>query len=170
MIGDIKYSINELPFNELNNIPIGFQCGKEGNFTITFEGIKELENSQDVTLEDLKEDVFINLDNQDSYTFDASTEDNAMRFILHFGALGEEEISSDNSIEVYSNEDMIFIQNPANLQGVEMDIMNVNGQIIHHSTLSSNTLSSLKLDIPTAYYFVRFQTKDRVYTKKLFVK
>jgi hypothetical protein len=170
LIEGIKYSINELPLNELSSIPMGFQCGEEGNFTISFEGIKELESNKEVTLEDLKENIFINLDTQDSYTFDASTEDDAMRFVLHFGALGEEEISSISMVEVYSNEDIIFIQNPSNIQGVEMDIMNVSGQIIRHSTLSSNSSSSLVLDIPAAYYFVRLQMKDNVYTKKLFVQ
>ncbi len=171
MLEGIKYSINELPSGKLKSIPMGFQCGEAGSFTLTFKGVKDIITNEEITLEDTKENAFINLSTQSSYTFDASTGDDAMRFILHFGALGEEEIPSDNVVEVYSCKDKIFIENPSNIQGIEMDIMNVTGQIIHHASLSSNTTSTLQIDIPAAYYFVRLKMKDGTsYTKKIFVQ
>ena len=86
------YSVNHgkwLSKNILNSIaststvPVGFEPGATGTYTLTFNGLNTFDPTSYITLEDTRLNTFTNVRNG-SYTFTADSADGWNRFVLHF--------------------------------------------------------------------------------------
>lgn len=82
-----QLSLNGLALDNMNTVvPMGLKPGANGSFTLSFDGLASFPNSSLIFLEDKLSGEWINLRENNSYTFDASTTDLQDRFNLHFTA------------------------------------------------------------------------------------
>ncbi len=75
-------------YNEEYSIPLEVNSILNGTFTIDAKGLEFVGDYSCVVLEDALLNNFINLNEQNSYTFSYNTNDNKNRFILHFSKNG----------------------------------------------------------------------------------
>jgi hypothetical protein len=80
-----KLSINSMPeFTETLIVPLGFEAKSNGFYSIDLVEMLSFPIETEVILEDKLENVFINLTEQNSYSFSANETDDPERFNLHF--------------------------------------------------------------------------------------
>ena len=165
-----KFSINCLPFsNEERTVPLNFKAGTNGEFTINIEENTVMAEGN-IYLEDQFNDQMINLSTQNSYSFQATTQDNPNRFLLHFnGVTGLEEVAAESHIQVYSVDDMIYINS---LEDVTADILiyNINGQLIHNEQMNAESLKRISLGTSSGVYLVNIVTEETSTTHKVYMK
>ena len=103
------------------------------------------------------------------YTFTASPADNANRFKVHFGVNGINENGNGN-ISIYSNSNVIYVNNNSNEVVKEIVVMNVLGQEILNKKAANTTVNTITMDVASAYYVVKVVTENKVYTEKVYVR
>jgi hypothetical protein len=163
-VDDNKYSIrflNEAQSNPV--IPLGFVAGKNGNYTITINGVAEFSN---VYLQDLKTGAMQDVKAQPAYSFVSGKTDDANRFVLRFSPLGvDPKLSGQNNIFVYNN--VLNVNNP---DGSVITVYNMMGTKILEKQTNNESLYQLPLQIPTGYYIVKVTNGKVIYSEKVFVK
>lgn len=136
-------------------IPMGFEPGTDGTFEISAD-VLGLPQGTTVTLEDIRENVFQNLNNNPHYSFTSSTTDNRNRFILHFNDITtvmEEE--ANTHAKVWSNADRIMIDASGLKENTVASIYNAAGQLIRESSITAGQVLSLDMhNRPTGIYVV----------------
>ena len=163
-------STNVLPFsNDERIVPLNFKAGTNGQFTINVEENTVMAEGN-IYLEDQLTDQMINLSTQNSYTFEASTDDDANRFLLHFnGVTGVEDVANQNNIQVYSVDDMIYINS---LEDLSADILvyNINGQLVYNGQMNGESLKRVSLGTSSGVYLVNIVSEETSSTHKVYVK
>jgi len=165
---------NKLTVNALNLtmdeliIPVYFEAGKNGVFTLNANDISTFSSYQKVYLKDLKENITIDLKEINTYSFKANVTDNANRFELYFtkNALSNEEIET-SSIHIFSFENHIYTSNPLNIKG-ELIIYDLTGREMYRSRIDSD--DEISFDVPAGYYIVEFYNSSIVERQKLYIK
>ena len=143
---------------------MGFKVGIAGTFTIEFAGADGFDASIPVYLEDTKENIFVNLRENQTYTFDYNPDDNENRFNIHFTKPANVE---ENEISIYSAGKRIFILNPGNINS-SIEIYNVTGQRIKTLNLNGNT-AEIDMNV-SGNYFVRLISGEKIVCTKVFVQ
>ncbi|RLD52336.1 MAG: hypothetical protein DRJ05_17515 [Bacteroidetes bacterium] len=165
-----ELTVNTLPFEGENMvIPINFEAGTNGLFTISVDGLENFVVSSEIWFEDKKEDKMIDLIQVSSYGFYSNIDDVKDRFLLHFGnpiGIGNESLSS---ISIYSYGDMVYIKKPAGFEG-QIGIYDILGQKIISRKATGEGLESIKVSTGTAYYLVKVQSGDKLFTEKVLIK
>jgi len=78
-------SVNALPDINTNlEVQLGFRVGADVSYTIYANELNSFGSDTTITLEDTKENVFLELMTDSIYTFDGFTTDDTERFKLHF--------------------------------------------------------------------------------------
>jgi hypothetical protein len=169
-IGDVEYTVNILNSeSEKMLIPVGLDAGTPGIYSINVNNLEGL-NSNSIILEDLKENTFTELSQNDTYSFSVEMNDNSHRFNIHFksGAVGIGEVP-DSNISVYSVDNTVYIQKPADLQG-NVFIYNMMGQEVYSQKAGNEELISISVNNGTGYYVVKVQSSNTMETQKVFIK
>ncbi|MEI8046937.1 MAG: T9SS type A sorting domain-containing protein [Bacteroidota bacterium] len=166
----IEYSISflETVTNE-TVIPVSFKAGIDGQYTINAD-LQQLPNAQ-VYLLDNKLVKTQNLSENPVYTFTASKNDDASRFVLHFGnVFGIYETANPQPVNVYSSNNTVYvaITKTGTVKG-EVYVYNTLGQVLAHQNISGD-LTKINLVASTGYYLVKVITAESTYTAKVFVK
>ncbi|MCD4735289.1 MAG: hypothetical protein K8R53_04550, partial [Bacteroidales bacterium] len=65
-------------------VDVGFKVGIAGTYSIQFTGTDSFDAFTPIYLEDIKENIFINLRENQSYTYDYNPGDETDRFKVHF--------------------------------------------------------------------------------------
>jgi hypothetical protein len=82
-----KMSLNGFGLNDLGQtVAMGLQAGASGTFTLNFDGLASFPPSSLIFLEDKLTGEWINVRNQNQYTFEVSQYDLEDRFEIHFTA------------------------------------------------------------------------------------
>jgi hypothetical protein len=158
--GGVKLSINGMP--EVESVPVGFTAVESGVFTIN---AKESGEFTELYLEDLFTNYVTNLLEND-YSFSYSAGDQQNRFILHFGALGVDDVAGD-LFNIYSFNKDVYVAVPAHTSGT-ITVYDMMGQEVT-STSINNTVNVITLD-KSAYYIVKVLSNENMETKKVFIK
>ncbi|NOX45774.1 MAG: PKD domain-containing protein [Chlorobi bacterium] len=170
MIADKQLSINSFPeLTGYRTVQLGFECGLPGNYSFTVSNIESFNGSVSVYLEDTKEGTMQDLVSNPVYPFTYDLSDEPTRFVLHFGdpnGIGE---ASDSNISVYSVDNMVYVQKPAELEG-NVVIYNMMGQEIYNQKAGNEELISIPVNNGTGYYVVKVQSSDIMETQKVFIK
>ena len=153
-------AINVLP--EVISTPINVSVGTEAG-TYTIETISNGEFNE-LFLEDLQTGIVTDM-NSGSYTFDYISGVES-RFVLHFGALAVNDISSE-PYNVYSSGKNIHVVVPANTTGT-ISVFNLTGQMVASTIINQNT-NIISLD-KSACYLVKVVGNESVVTKKILIK
>ena len=150
-------------------IPVGFKAGINGNYTIIVSDLNSFTSPAYTYLKDLKTNILTDLNQNTTYSFSATTNDNANRFQLLFAA---SPLSISNNVKqitsIYVFDNSIYINSNETVQ--QINIYNTLGQLIKTVDKSNNnTVISMK-EYAAAYYIVRVVTIKNVYSEKVFVK
>jgi M6 family metalloprotease-like protein len=165
-----ELTVNTLPFEGENMIvPINFEAGTNGQFTLSVTDLGNFGISSEIWLEDLRDNKMIDLTQVSSYGFNSNINDNTNRFLLHFGnplGIGDENLSTP---EIYSYGDMVYIQKPEGFDG-QIEIYDMLGQEIISRKVTGEGLENVKVTSGTAYYLVKTQFGNKLITEKVFIK
>ncbi|OYT15175.1 MAG: hypothetical protein B7C24_14435 [Bacteroidetes bacterium 4572_77] len=84
----LRYSINCLPYStETISVPLGIQIIANGTLSIDFSGLDSFEESVSIHLEDLQTGQTSDIKQNPTYSFEANTNQAALRFVLHFNGV-----------------------------------------------------------------------------------
>ncbi|HPE58622.1 MAG TPA: T9SS type A sorting domain-containing protein, partial [Bacteroidales bacterium] len=169
--GDL-YSVSTLPMVKNGLVvPLGLQVGAEGAYSIStseFRGMTDY--GVTVILEDLATGTFTELDDETTYEFIASPEDDAHRFNLHFQDMmtGFEpnELASQS---IYSWKDYVYVLTEKSIirQVVIYDIL---GHEVYSKENINQSQTRIQLSTEPGYYVVKAQFDDLIITQKVFVE
>ncbi|MCD4791454.1 MAG: PKD domain-containing protein, partial [Bacteroidales bacterium] len=163
-------SINTLPeIVEETIMELGLKVGNEAQYTITLTEVVQFENFDFIILEDLETGTFINLLEDPAYSFTAIPGNEPNRFLLHFGEPSSIDENNQFSVRIYSNENIVYIQNPENIDG-DIIIYDMLGQEIIREKIENEELIRIKLTQGTGYYLVKVQSDKQLVTEKVFIR
>jgi len=167
---DLKACSNSLPYvNNGTTIPVGFVAPVDGNYSITVGNMSSFSSLTGLSIEDLKLNINQDLLQNPVYTFTATGNEDAGRFLLHFaGAIGID--NKDNSpISIYSNEKTVFITCTAGFKNATVTISNLLGQEIVSQNLSDQKTNQVNVNVLKGYYIVKVQSDSSVKTAKVYI-
>jgi hypothetical protein len=148
--------------NELTNLQMGFVKNNSNNFYIE---LAETIGGQTVYLTDFKTNQVHNFSNG-NYYFTSEDGDDPSRFMLRFGATGMPEAPETNPLDIYVNQQTIFIRHPE--PGLSLTIYDLQGrQLSTHSFGMSE--KSVQINLPSGMYIVTAHTATNSYSIKIIV-
>jgi hypothetical protein len=165
-----NWSINKLTsITDNTMIPVGFKAGVNGDYTIKVSDINSFTTPVYTYLKDMATNTLTDLNQHATYTFTASTTDNANRFQLLFVA---SPLSISNKVlqntSIYAFDNVIYINSNETIQ--QISIYNTLGQLLKTvEKPNSKTVISMK-EYAVAYYIVKVVTTKNVYAEKVMVK
>ena len=95
--------------------------------------------------------------------------DDAGRFVLHFrqpNGIGE---TGAQNVNIYSNKDIVYVQQPMGLTG-EIIIYDLMGQEIIRTSSDGESLMTIKITNGTGYYLVKLITDNISVSEKVFIR
>lgn len=149
---DRLLSISALPlfFDEMA-IPVHVKVVVSGLHTLTLP-INTLLNSQQVYLEDTKENTVVKLTATDSYSFIGETTDSPSRFKLTFSGVGLDSPVTTDPQTIFTYGNQLFIQNPGTAL---VEIYTFAGQLVARQNVNESGLWSQPLHLSAGQYVVR---------------
>ena len=169
-ISEKEVSINVLPKLETNQvIQLGFVTKVAGNFSITASGINTFAKDTKILLEDTKLNTFVDLNKEAVYSFTSNSSDETNRFKIHFTSSNVVE-NTNSTINIYSYNNTIYINNSNNDQIKEIVIYDLLGHELLKKQGNNNTINTINMQYITAYYVVKVVTATNVYTQRVFIK
>jgi hypothetical protein len=165
---DMKTLYNSMPYT-VNpvTVPVGIVAPAEGDYTIKVSGIESF-NSLALTLEDLNLNTTQNMVLNPVYSFKASGNEDAGRFLLHFASpIGINDQQASNPVKIYASQKTVFISGITDLHNASATIYNLVGQEILTQQLSNRTVNKIVVNAPAGYYIVKVLTQGTVTTSKV---
>ena len=167
-----KYAVNTLKEIEKDMIvPLHFKAGINGIYHLDFS-TQNFPTETEIYLEDLQLNKWQDLQANNHYDFAATTDDEAGRFLLHFGAPNAiDELSNTEGVNVFSFQKDIHIQVPQGFQG-EAKVYDMLGQeIVAQRIYNEETI--ITMSSPTDNYIVKIINTGKdacVTTHKVYIK
>ena len=180
------YSINEdknlviqgraLPFDEKDEVPLGYKTTIEGDFTINIDETDGLLANQEVFLEDILTNKTVNL-KQGNYTFSTAAGTFDDRFVLKYSSktLGVDspQDKEDGIIALYSNADKtIIIRNNGDATIHSVSLFGMSGQNIAVWDLKNKEQTNIQLptkELSSGIYILKMKTTTGESGKKIIV-
>jgi hypothetical protein len=168
-------AINTYPELKANiSIPLGFSVGINGIYNIEATAILNFNSATELKLEDKKENILINLNDQAIYTFVADPLDDSNRFIVHFlpnpSAINPDIINQN--IFIFTDGKEIFIKHSeGGLLCGDVLIHDLLGRLIYSKNIS--VFDIYYINIPDkGIYIVSFidEIANNTYRKEVFLK
>lgn len=149
---DKLLSISALPlsFDEMA-IPVHVKVIVPGLHTLSLP-INTLVASQQVYLEDTKENTVVKLTATDSYSFIGETTDSPSRFKLTFSGVGLDSPVTTDPQTIFTYGNQLFIQNPGTAL---VEIYTFAGQLVARQNVNESGLWSQPLHLSAGQYVVR---------------
>ena len=181
------YSINEeknltiqgraLPFDENDEIPLGYRIAVEGNFTINIDETDGLLSRQEVFLEDKLTNKTVNL-KEGNYTFNTAAGTFDDRFVLKYTnkTLSIDETDKEDGILVlYSNnyKSLIIHNNDLYSTVNSVALFNITGQNIANWEVNDFEQTNIQFpikNISSGVYIVKVKTTKGESSKKIIIK
>ena len=150
-------------------VPLGIIAPVDGNYSFSVTGIESFSALTGLSLEDLKMNITQDLMQNPVYTFTAAGNEDASRFLLHFaGTIGIGE-KNNSSINIYSNEQTVFITCDAGFHNAQVTISNLLGQQIMTRKLGNQVSNQIQVNALKGYYIVKVQDESSVKTAKVYL-
>lgn len=166
---DQKTMFNSMPYTSSPvTIPIGVVTPSTGNYSITVSGTESFSSLSGLTLEDLKTNQSQNMMITPVYTFDASSPEDAGRFLLHLtGTIGINDPKDDNSVRIFASQHTIFVTSTTDLQNATVSVYNLLGQNILTKQLQNQKQNKVVLNAPDGYYVVKVMSQGMIKIAKV---
>jgi len=165
-----ELSINILPaIGDDRIVPIGFECEVPSTFKLETIGMDGFEPNTEFYLEDMKEGIIQNMEDNPVYIFTNESGDEAERFRLHFGMPNSITESSLDKVQIYSFDNLIHIRNP-NMEKIQVYVYDIVGRLILSDDYNGVSLIKINTHVETGYYVVKVLSGGEVTQKKIFLK
>jgi large repetitive protein len=166
-----------LPFDENDEIPLGYRVAIGGTFSIVIDQIDGLLSNQAVFIEDKLTNTVYNLKNG-KYTFTTAAGTFDDRFVLRYTdkTLGADELeANDGIVALYStNYKTLIIRNNVKDATVNsVTLFSLSGQKIAYWDVKGREQSSIQIPIknlPAEIYIVKIKTTQGDFSKKIIIK
>ena len=164
---------NELAINVFGAlpaaIPINIKLGVADNVVLTASDFDNFDSNISIKLEDIYKGTIQNLRQNPVYSFVASANENANRFILHFG-MSSNSISetSNNTTNIYAYGKTIYVNTTESVK--EISVYDILGQLITSKVRNGKELNSIVINKASAFYLVKVTTDKSTYAEKVFIK
>ncbi len=171
-----KLSINMLPpldltSGEMRSVPMQFSCGYAGEYTITASQLETFDNGTEIWLEDKQnDDIWFPISTNPVYSFQATPDDLADRFVVHFfGPTGIDE-TYDPGINIFSYEHNAYVTTNGTEMIKDITVYDLSGRIAAKAEISVGQQQyKLYVNDRKNYYVVRVTTDKSVFTEKVFI-
>jgi hypothetical protein len=168
-----ELSINSFPESEdYRVIPLCLGVGMPGEYMMTVSTFSGFDPSDNIFLEDLKENVFTKIEDENmSYSFSSDPLDQPGRFLLHFtGGMNVPEPQTGlTSLNVYSFGHDIFIKSEKGLSGT-VRIFDITGRELKADKLYNEFLIKLNLTGQTGHMIVNIVADQGVINRKVYLR
>jgi hypothetical protein len=169
------YSINSLPFNEGETIPLNLKVSKDGTYELHCNEFANLAGYT-VLLEDKLNNTFATVDTALVYVIAAKTTDNTDRFVLRFRTNLTTSVSLGSSksimLSTYDN-NLMLTSSGVTADAVEMKVYDAAGklvQIISNQSIEPG-VKIIPLDkLTSGIYLISFSVDGAPYTGKVILK
>ncbi len=164
-----KLTTNALRANEGKmEIPIGFECLKNGLFSFAATGMESFRLSNIFTLEDKLLNRLIPLNNEPVYQFEHDTTNDPMRFVLHIQGAASEKEETTRPAHIWACQNQLIIDIP-DLAGktASIEVFDISGKLLLTEYIQLASSSRLSLPIKAKVAVVRVTTEKTVVTRKV---
>ena len=164
-------TINSLPLKPKVIIPMGFEAGSEGEYTIRVKDADLISEYAKLYLEDKLLDQLILLSEENVYNFYATVDDDPDRFNLNFFFKYAEEISDGQveDIKIYSIEKEVYVHT-IGIAECKILIYDLMGKLIVEGKGYENALNKFRINSNTGIYVVKVIDNNKVYSEKVFIE
>jgi len=172
LAGDVNLTMNVLPLLSQNiTIPVAYKVGIAGEYTIDVTNLESFVEPVAVYLEDKLSGEMINVEEQSSYTFAASPDDDEIRFELHFvTVVGIDDQVENSDVHIYSSGNSVFVRNSSDVNNGTISVYDITGTEILSTYLENIPLNEIDLNVKSGYYVVKVTTNNEVHSQKVFIK
>jgi hypothetical protein len=176
----LQYNTQTVLDGATRSVPVAFNPGANGTFTISASDLESFPSGTGIVLEDTKEGILHDLNNNPAYTFTSVTSDfdannPTNRFVVHFSPANVTDIANviDVNAGFYTTGDQLIMQMNI-LEPVEgvFSVLNAVGQDV----MSSDNITTINgkytqdvAELANGVYIVRFVTEGKTFSGK-FVK
>lgn len=161
-----------LPFNENDQVPMGFKAAASGSFTIALAEVDGLFSAnQNIYLEDKQLGIIHDL-RVNPYSFTATAGVNNTRFVLRYTntTLGNEDFIGDsNEVFVVSDEALTITSKTENIK--EIEVFDVLGRKLHHSkniNTQTQVLNSIQKSNSGLIIYITLENGKQVVKKTIY--
>ncbi|MCD4744879.1 MAG: T9SS type A sorting domain-containing protein, partial [Bacteroidales bacterium] len=169
----IDLTLNTLPPQSEINLPMGFEAGAEGVYTLKAENLNIMTNANKVFLEDKQENKIVELNKIPVYEFYALQNDEPDRFNIHIIMKKSDQdtlkSSGKDNIHIYSANSDVFIHLPEVINS-HIFVYDLMGQLIKEQKGESNTLNIIRLNTNSGIYIIKVIDNKEIFSKKVFIK
>ena len=150
-------------------VSIGFKAGINGIYTIHASELSSFSSNSYFYLKDLTSNFIMDLNQNDTYTFFASINDNENRFQIIFAAspldIFDNKVKNTN---IYSYKNFIYVNSNEVIQ--QINIYNIQGKLIKTiNNITRNFVTDMN-ETDAGYYIVRVTTSKNIYSEKVSLK
>ena len=163
---DMAFSIRYLSDTIDNpSVPLMFKAGKDGNYTLNINF--NIEDFEIVMLEDIQQHCIQNLKAKNTYSFNASTSDNASRFVLHFGA-DSRATYNELPARIFNDRDQLVIDLSLIAKDCRMYVYDALGRILLQGTVQAESTQRFSLMLKSQIIIVRLENPQGTISRKLY--
>lgn len=169
---DRELSINTMVLSDGTlTIPLGFELDVVGEACLSFQYLDSFDPGIDIYLQDLQNNNFINLRETSAYCFNHILENEALRFVLHFGDITDiTENSNQDLAKIWGYQDKILIDIPGEQGDMAIvKVVGILGNCLQESNIRLNSPSTIQCR-QKGIVIVSVQTQSNQYTRKIFIK
>jgi hypothetical protein len=152
-------------------VNINTKTGIAADYTITATNIQDFNLSSKVLLEDLKTGIVTDLKQTPAYTFAGAPGDEASRFRLIIGSpIGIDEPNTTGSFNIYTYENMVYVQNDKINEPYFVTVSNMLGQTLVRTDFTGNSLNRIELQSVPGVYVVNVVSNGKTYSQKVVIR
>jgi hypothetical protein len=149
-------------------VPLAFKAGLDGEYSMHAD-FNTVEFSS-VKLMDVLTSTVQDLNSNSTYTFTATTNDDANRFNLVFSTLGISNPEATDGVHVYAYNDILYLETTAKEVAL-VNVYNLTGQLVMQGKTGGNTLTTLNASaLGTGVYVVNVILKEGVVSQKVVIR
>ncbi len=169
---NVKYAVDFMNnIEEHESVPVSFLAGADGDFTFTVTGIDGFPDDIPIYLEDKKDNLFMDLRENNEYQFTGTVLDERDRFVIHFAnPLGVDDpaMAELNSIRIYSWQKTVIVNIPFVSDG-NIAVYNLLGKEI---AAGKAVQGKNEISVPDAngYYIVKVVCENGIKTGKVYLR
>ena len=170
---NLKLSINALPMYTPNlRVQLGLRLGYDTSYTIAASGINSFPSNTYICLKDSLLNTLINLNTNPNYTFNGHTTESLTRFVLYFYNTTAINNISDDSHNIYTDNNTIYVHSEKSDIIKEIEVYNLLGQVVYSKRIDdgSNFYKINMMNNEKNIYLVKIKSKTKTFTKKVILR
>jgi hypothetical protein len=175
LISDTEFpalTVNALPWTGTDQeIPLGFDCGVSGTYTLTVSNIESFREGTILYLQDLLNGHTQNLNMEPAYTFDYEAGADPGRFLLLFSnpyfAIND---NSNPTLRIFSYSHDFYVKNTGNQAEGDVALFDIAGRKVFGSRLQPMAVNRYTPNVTSGFYVVRVITGSQVTTEKVYIQ